>query len=123
MVKNLQDKGIEASTKLEFADVYILNSCAVTAESEKKSRQMVAKFIKLNENAKIIITGCASQNNFKQFLEKDKVEVVLGLAGKGNIYDFLDKEGVFIKELPTVYEDNFEAVQTKTRETLKIQER
>ena len=43
MVTQLKNAGFEVSLGLEFADIYILNSCAVTNMAERKSRQMIAK--------------------------------------------------------------------------------
>ena len=49
----LEEMGVETSKMLSFADIYILNTCAVTAEAERKSRQLVARVKKFNANAKI----------------------------------------------------------------------
>ena len=47
-------------------------NCAIRIkEAEKKSRQYIAKFNKLNEKCKIIICGCASENNIHQFEDKN----------------------------------------------------
>ena len=78
----LDKLGHEVSTKLSFADVYIINTCAVTNEAERKSRQMVAKVRKINNSAKIFICGCASQKNIDNFLNLDGVEYVTGVANK-----------------------------------------
>lgn len=67
MLAIFEHAGFEIAEGLEFADVYVVNSCAVTAEAEKKSRQSVARILKVNPNAKIFVCGCASQNNFSQF--------------------------------------------------------
>ena len=69
----------ETITKLDIADIYIVNTCAVTQEAEKKSRQILAKIEKLNKNARVFVCGCASQNNPQQFLEKRQVECVFGI--------------------------------------------
>ena len=63
----LQDAGYDVSYNHVPADVYVVNTCAVTNESEKKSRQIVSKLIKLNPNSKVIVMGCASQNSIDQF--------------------------------------------------------
>ena len=70
LIKGLKERGYEVSDKLEKADLYIVNTCAVTAEAEKKSRQMSSRIYKLNPNAKVIFTGCATEKNPKPFLEK-----------------------------------------------------
>ena len=55
MANLLKNSGYEVSENLEFADIYIINTCAVTSEAEKKSRQYISKCLKLNDDAKIII--------------------------------------------------------------------
>ena len=55
IIKGLEEKGYFVSDKLEFADIYIINTCAVTNEAEKKSRQAISRVRKFNKNAKIII--------------------------------------------------------------------
>ena len=79
LMNNLLEKGYEVSEELERADIYVINTCAVTAEAEKKSRQMIAKCRKLNNFSKIFICGCASEHNSKQFIEKD-VTYLSGVA-------------------------------------------
>ena len=68
LLENLILKGYDVTDRLEPADVFVVNTCAVTGEAEKKSRQMIARCRKLNKEAKIFVCGCASQNNSKQFL-------------------------------------------------------
>ena len=63
----LRQRGHEVSNQIEKADLYILNSCAVTNEAEKKSRQVISKFKSASPDAKIFVMGCASQKNAQQF--------------------------------------------------------
>ena len=44
MARILENNGYIVSENLEIADIYVLNTCAVTKEAEKKSRQYIAKF-------------------------------------------------------------------------------
>ena len=46
IISGLTERGYEVSDKLEFADVYIINTCAVTKEAEKKSRQTLSRVLK-----------------------------------------------------------------------------
>ena len=138
LIQNLNLRGYETTDKLEPADVYVVNTCAVTGEAEKKSRQMIARCRKLNKDAKFFVCGCASQKNAEQFLDKD-IEVVCGTAGKIKICDFIDnlqknkeklqknskksKNNVTnIEILPEEYEDNMFAKQSRTRAYIKIQD-
>ena len=60
------------------ADIYIINTCAVTGEADRKSRQMIRKAIRLNPQAVIIITGCGVQSNLSNIYEiiNDKTIIV-----------------------------------------------
>lgn len=113
-----KQKGYEITDSLEKADVYIVNTCAVTSEAEKKSRQMLAKCKKLNPDAKIYVCGCASQHNPNQFL--GKATLIKGVAGKNKIADF--GEGVLIDEVPKSYEKEEFSLQPRTRAYIKIQD-
>lgn len=122
LVNALRQRGYEVSTKLEFGDCYILNTCAVTNEAESKSRQCVARCRKINPNGKIYVCGCASQNNQQQFVDKAGVVYVSGVAKKIDIVEHLDSNGVFLSQLPTQYEDDFNPTIDRTRAYVKIQD-
>ena len=131
LIYNLKIKGYQATDKFEPADVYVINTCAVTAEAERKSRQMIARCKKYNENAKFFICGCASQKNSGQFLEKDAT-FVSGVAGKKKISEYIDKLAKHdrrllkkrdrTEKLPKDYEDDLFAEQSRTRAYIKIQD-
>ena len=131
LIYNLKLKGYQATDKFEPADVYVINTCAVTAEAERKSRQMIARCKKYNENAKFFICGCASQKNSGQFLEKDAT-FVSGVAGKKKISEYIDKLAKHdrrllkkrdrTEKLPKDYEDDLFAEQSRTRAYIKIQD-
>ena len=122
IIKNLEDLGYEVSTELSYADLYIINTCAVTKEAEKKSRQAIARVKKYNQNAKIIVVGCASQLNAKSFACKDGVSLVSGTVGKSQIHQNLQKTGVDVKEHSGVYENFSTPKHLKTRAFVKIQD-
>ena len=44
-------------------DVYVINTCTVTAESDRKARQMIRRMAQTNPNAFILVTGCFSQSH------------------------------------------------------------
>ena len=121
ILEDLKKKGYEISDKLEWADVYVINTCAVTNEAEKKSRQLIARCKKFNPNAKIYVCGCASQKNPKQFEDKG-VQLVKGVAGKYKISDQFQDEGVNVDPLPLKYEEMTFSHQSRTRAYIKIQD-
>ena len=91
LIFELKNKGFEATDNLEEADAYIINTCAVTNEAEKKSRQMIERARKFNANAKIFVMGCASQNRPAQFDGKG-VEFIIGNANKKKILEKVEAD-------------------------------
>lgn len=94
MAQELSQAGFEVSFGFVKADVFVLNTCSVTAEADKKSRQLIAKCNKLNKNASIIVCGCSSQNSKEQFLGKPNVKVVFGTANKFEVVKFIKENYV-----------------------------
>lgn len=121
MYEKLQKK-YEVTENLEFADLYIVNTCAITREAEKKSRQMIAKITKINPDAQIIVCGCASENSPEQFMDKKNITTILGNAHKGKIEDYIGLKGCYVDELPTKYEDDLTVSAVRTRGYVKIQD-
>ncbi len=66
----------------EPCDFYIVNTCAVTAESERKSRQMCRRAIKNNPNASVIVTGCQAQLHPEDAGKLPNVKYVCGNSSK-----------------------------------------
>lgn len=122
LIRGLTEKGYETSDKLEYADLYIVNTCAVTAEAEKKSRQTVSRINAINPNAKIIFTGCAAQNNPDAFKGKKNVSVITGSFNKSKILELLESEGVFIFSPPKEYEEMPRVKSLKARGFIKVQD-
>ena len=120
--EELESKGYEVTMDLEPCDLYILNTCAVTGIAEKKSRAHIAKFAKLNPNAKVIVCGCASEHNKEQFLKKKNVSLVIGTAGKSKIPQILEQVGNLSTEIPNTYENFTFGTNSRTRAYLKIQD-
>ena len=53
--------GVEVRPHTEVCDLYIINTCTVTAESDRKARQFIRRAISKNPNAYILVTGCLAQ--------------------------------------------------------------
>lgn len=124
MAGKLRDRGYFVTSQLERCDRYIINTCAVTAEAEKKSRQIIAKINKLNTGAKIYIVGCASQNNAASFCDKENVELITGTEKMAVIDKFFDR-GVEILPLSKDYAQSAlpkSAPNDRTRAYVKIQD-
>ncbi len=78
----LEERGVKICKFSEKCDVYIINTCAVTAESEKKGRKMIHRAQKLNPDAFIIVTGCQSQLHPEEISKIPGVTYVGGNASK-----------------------------------------
>lgn len=76
IIEQLNKAGHKAFNGLKQADVFILNTCAITREAEKKSRQAIARARKLNPECRVIVTGCASQKDSKQFADIANVTAI-----------------------------------------------
>lgn len=128
MIRGLEELGYEVSREMEEADLYIVNTCAVTAEAERKSRQTVGKAIKCNPHAKIIVCGCASEKSPTAFLEKGHtVYAVTGAKRKNKVLEIVssnfaeDTRGIQIEE-ESSYEEMPLPECLKTRNFVKIQD-
>ena len=121
LIFTLRCSGNEATDKLEYADAYIINTCAVTNEAEKKSRQMIERCRKFNKNAKIFVIGCASQNRPAQFQDKG-VSYLQGVANKMEILNHLNETGEKVYPLPERYENDMFSAQTLSRAFIKVQD-
>ncbi len=125
MLKILQS-AFDVSDELEMAEHYIVNTCAVTAEAERKSRQTVTKILKINPDAKIYICGCASQRDAIQF-DRDGVVYVSGTDGKIALAKALvSSEELECKasdfSISKEYEENEGVLSLRTRHYIKVQE-
>ena len=91
LMASLEKLGWETSDRLSPADIYVLNTCAVTREAERKSRQLVARAKKFNPDARIYVIGCASQKNGVQFEDKG-VSYVGGARDKQNVLSAIARD-------------------------------
>ncbi len=84
-----EQKGHTVTDKLEKSDVYVLNTCAVTNEAERKSRQCISRVLAQNPDADIFVCGCASQKDHAQFEQYPNVKFVTGNRDKNVLADII----------------------------------
>ncbi len=79
-LNNLESEFIDNQLKQYSIDknVFIINTCAVTSEAERKARQSIRKIKKENPNAKIIVTGCSAQIDPNKWVQMAEVSNVIG---------------------------------------------
>lgn len=131
IAKELEENNFNVVFSLEEADAYVVATCAVTNEAERKSRGILTKIKKVNPNAKIYICGCSSQNDHKKFIQEN-VKAIYGTSSKQNIAkhiidDF--KRGnetnstIIDTQISSIYQENkFYSKAERTRVAIKIQE-
>ena len=91
MREQLANNGFECGCRPEDADIIIINSCTVTAESDRKTRQAVRKFRRLAPNAAIVLCGCLPA----AFPEVEKAlpeaDIIFANSGDGILIDAVNE--------------------------------
>lgn len=77
--------GYEIADPADEADVYIINSCSVTAESDRKTRQTVRKYKKLHPGAVVVLTGCMPQAFPDSASRLPEADIVVGNRSNAEI--------------------------------------
>ena len=77
-----EEAGFEVCSFEDVCDVYVINTCTVTAESDAKSRKYIRRAIRKNPGAVVIVVGCYSQRAPLEVAEIEGVSAVLGTADK-----------------------------------------
>ena len=123
--------GYEIVPFTEHADVYIINTCSVTMLGEKKSRQLIRRAQRENENALIAVTGCYAQLAPDIIAELPGVRLVVGTKDRARIVELVEEaakaDGVVREVGDIMHADTFEDIPLfsapeRTRAFLKIQE-
>ena len=80
------------------ADIYVINTCAVTNIAERKSRQMIRRAKEQNPKALIVVCGCYAQTSKEEIEKMLEVDIVIGVNEKTNIVkiveDYLNKNNI-----------------------------
>jgi len=78
----LEQEGFAIVGSQENADIYVVNTCTVTAKSDASSRLAVKKSLAINNDAMVVFTGCYAQNSPEEATRIPGLDVVLGNANK-----------------------------------------
>ncbi|WP_035171809.1 tRNA (N(6)-L-threonylcarbamoyladenosine(37)-C(2))-methylthiotransferase MtaB [Caldanaerobius polysaccharolyticus] len=114
----------------QVADVYIINTCTVTARSDSKSRSLIHKASKLNPDAVIGVVGCYAQVASDEIMNIPGVDLVVGTNRKQEIVHLVEEamKGKRVKAVGNIWnERDFEQLAVsshkgRTRAYVKIQE-
>ena len=90
MRRALINSGSTQADSVESADIIVVNSCTVTAESDRKTRQLVRRYRRLSQDAVIVLTGCMPQA-FPKEAEDLPADIILGNGSGRNIMSAIDR--------------------------------
>lgn len=90
MMAQFEGKGYDIVGFSEQADVYIVNTCTVTNMADKKSRQMLSKAKKKNNEALVVAVGCYVQAAEDALAAVPNVDLLVGNTDKGRIADVVE---------------------------------
>lgn len=108
----LAARGFRLQSPAEVCDFYIVNTCTVTAESDRKSRQMIRRALRRNPDARILVTGCLAQVAPEEIAAIPGVDFVCGNSAKlavvRAVESFAACDGIIAPDVKNVLtEENF----------------
>lgn len=130
MLKQLQSAGFTATEKAAHADLIVVNSCTVTAESDRKTRQLVRRYRRNNSDAIILLTGCMPQA-FPTEASELPADIILGNKSERDVVKAVE---TFLKTHKQIIEiglhqkgENFEkggldTFSERTRAYIKVED-
>ncbi len=129
IARNLKDNGYQKVEFTNSANVYIINTCSVTANADKECRTIVKNAMKANPDGFVVVVGCYAQLKPQEIAEMEGVDLVLGAAEKFNIAEYLDdinkKEETIVHSCEIEEADFYVgsySIGDRTRAFLKVQD-
>jgi len=89
IARRFEDVGFQRVEFTERADVVVINSCSVTAEGDKKTRNIIRQAVRKNPGAMVVVTGCYAQLQPETIQKIEGVDLIVGSGEKLNIPEFL----------------------------------
>ncbi|GFO63808.1 tRNA (N(6)-L-threonylcarbamoyladenosine(37)-C(2))-methylthiotransferase MtaB [Geomonas paludis] len=89
MTEALEQDGYSFVPFSESADIYVINSCTVTAKTDAESRRLIRRATRTNPEARVVITGCYAQMAGDELLKLPGVNLILGNSEKKDIVGFI----------------------------------
>lgn len=127
--RQFKDAGYDSVPFDSPADVYVINTCSVTDNADKKCRKVVKEALKHSPSAYVTIVGCYAQLKPKEIAEIPGVDMVLGAAEKFNIIEHINdltkQEKTVIHNSPIDETNQFVtaySIGDRTRTFLKVQD-
>ena len=90
IARNFQDEGFDRVGFAEKADIYVINTCSVTDNADKRFKTIVKSALKQNEDAFLIAVGCYAQLKPEELAAVDGVDLVLGATEKFKVTQYIN---------------------------------
>ncbi|MGB1040178.1 MAG: tRNA (N(6)-L-threonylcarbamoyladenosine(37)-C(2))-methylthiotransferase MtaB [Flavobacteriales bacterium] len=129
IARQLSDAGFAKVEFHEAADIYVVNTCSVTENADKKCKQLVKKALGYNPKAFVVIIGCYAQLKPEEIAKIPGVDLVLGAQEKFNLTEYLER--IDKKEITQVENKSIKetkefvpgySIGDRTRTFMKIQD-
>ena len=91
IARNFQDEGFDRVEFSEFADIYVINTCSVTENADKRFKSIVKQAQRTNSEAFLVAIGCYAQLQPEELAAVEGVDLVLGATEKFKITDYLNE--------------------------------
>lgn len=91
MAELLKKEGVEIVSPNDDADIYIINSCTVTATADQKTRQNVRKFKRKHPDSVVILTGCMPQAFKERSINLTEADIVISNKNNDELVDYVRK--------------------------------
>lgn len=128
IARKFQEDAFETVDFKEEADIYVIHSCTVTAQAERKCKAAIRQAMKRNPEASVAVIGCYSQLKPDELKKMNGVNIVLGNSEKYRLFDVItaqdkDYSGPVDSALKTSrqFEPGF-SVNDRTRSFFKVQD-
>lgn len=93
MMEAIGKEGFQVVPFEDEADIYLINTCTVTARTDAESRRLIRRASRRNPAAKIVVTGCYAQMASGQLREMPEVDLIIGNVEKKGIVGILKEIG------------------------------
>lgn len=90
IARNFTDEGFKRVPFEDTADVYVINTCSVTDNADKRFKTIVKNALKKNHDAFLIAVGCYAQLKPEELAAVDGVDLVLGATEKFNVTSYIN---------------------------------
>ena len=129
IARDFQDEGFERVDFSERADIYVINTCSVTENADKRFKSVVKQAQKINDDAFVVAVGCYAQLKPEELANVNGVDLVLGATEKFNITNYINdlaKNEISEVHACEIEDANFYvgsySVGDRTRAFLKVQD-